>query len=99
MLPEDAPSEWFDLAERDGLEAAGSLKAERKAANPAEEVQNLKHNFHTKNRNVLYHGSMQFHTQKRKAQNCTDPFRLWIARPRQACYGWGLDDKQCLLSS
>lgn len=36
MLAEDASSEWIALAERDRLEAAGPLKAKRKATNPAE---------------------------------------------------------------
>jgi len=38
MLVEDASAEGVDLAERDGLEAAGALQSEAVSPDPAEEV-------------------------------------------------------------
>jgi hypothetical protein len=46
VLGEDAAWELFDLAERDGLEPAGALQTERKAADAAEQVEKAVRLFH-----------------------------------------------------
>jgi hypothetical protein len=48
---EDAPAEWVDLTEGDGLKAARSFEAEREAADTAKEVEHAQHHCnHTRQR-------------------------------------------------
>lgn len=46
VFRQHAAAEWFDLAERDGLEAACALKAEREAADAAKQVQDAVRSAH-----------------------------------------------------